>query len=1017
MAAIGASEINKEESTEKSVSKIVQDIRSKRLDLVTFVEDLGPELTSSEVERRCHGVCLLSGVLHHLVGFPFQEKEVVLFSEFLCDRLKDHYTIIPHALFGILSLTTSQALSEADSMKIIQTIFKEVHVQSLLKEARLTTFNLFAVFLNKHLNALKKIANDFVFGFIQAVDGEKDPRNLLLVFELTRIIISNFSIDLFAEDLFEVTSCYFPIDFTPPADDPYGIKKDDLVSSLRKCLASTNQFAPFCLPLLMEKLSSDITDAKIDSLLTLSACLEVYQSTYLLEYLESLWTAIKSVVFYPTNSELEEASLTAVTSIVKNLSTSIEENARDKYEEFLDTIHRDCGHLTGSDVKLMRSSGKILQAAALGAEPACRIIIESTFPLLLEQFKGDVEIAHKKNFISTITNLLKAAKVFHRQADGSPVLNYKEVLSATLFSFLSSDNSALSCVAVDCLMALVDLIGLMSEQEVELLVQHLTSIVLANRELFLSRTSLTALTQLSKDYPSIILTEVVLKLQKHLQKEDRTAMDTDSDEPQSTPLSHQSVLDTLNAVCTQDSVVREVIPRLVEHAKHLCHENPSADSQLRICRVFQCILSVVEGCIQEGVSSAGYFKLSLIPEVMKIVLKSALKGSTESAVELLSKEILDVIAAILRTVTSNLDIEAAHILLDDFVVLYLDGKSSSLEEAVDVPFRPFELSTPLQQTQLVSLLTATVCSARREVTIPRHADLLPRLQHLACHCDHERSVESGAQCLAGIINKFPDGDQLTTILNNLINRIWQISDKESSKKRATITWLWLTKAVVVRSHPLAPQFIEKVLSLLTDKDVGRLAADGFYVIMADYEEVMNVKMHVNYRMMYRQRLFMETAPKLIQGFHSADAEFKHHYLCALSHLLQWIPKQVLLSEVPNLMPLLIQSLSCEEQTLQQSTLQTMYSLVLDAPEIITRHVTSLVPMFLALSKFQLSMKIRMEALKCLGAMTTLPHHAVYPYKTKVCRALAESVDDKKRLVRKEAVKCRNEWYLLGSSTR
>ena len=55
------------------------------------------------------------------------------------------------------------------------------------------------------------------------------------------------------------------------------------------------------------------------------------------------------------------------------------------------------------------------------------------------------------------------------------------------------------------------------------------------------------------------------------------------------------------------------------------------------------------------------------------------------------------------------------------------------------------------------------------------------------------------------------------------------------------------------------------------------------------------------------------------------------------------------------MPLLIQSLSCEEQTLQQSTLQTMYSLVLDAPEIITRHVTSLVPMFLGLSKFQLSM--------------------------------------------------------------
>ena len=58
---------------------------------------------------------------------------------------------------------------------------------------------------------------------------------------------------------------------------------------------------------------------------------------------------------------------------------------------------------------------------------------------------------------------------------------------------------------------------------------------------------------------------------------------------------------------------------------------------------------------------------------------------------------------------------------------------------------------------------------------------------------------------------------------------------------------------------------------------------------------------------------------------------------------------------PQLMPLLVQSLSCDEQSLQLSTLQTMYSLVLDAPDIITRHVTSLVPMLLGLSKFQLSM--------------------------------------------------------------
>lgn len=47
-------------------------------------------------------------------------------------------------------------------------------------------------------------------------------------------------------------------------------------------------------------------------------------------------------------------------------------------------------------------------------------------------------------------------------------------------------------------------------------------------------------------------------------------MDIDNNELQTTPVSHQRVLDTLSAVCTQDSVVRDVIPRLMEHTQHLC---------------------------------------------------------------------------------------------------------------------------------------------------------------------------------------------------------------------------------------------------------------------------------------------------------------------------------------------------------------------------------------------------------------------------------------------------------------
>ena len=41
-----------------------------------------PQLTSSDVDKRCLGVRLLSDVLHRLVGIPFQEKEGCTLSSF-----------------------------------------------------------------------------------------------------------------------------------------------------------------------------------------------------------------------------------------------------------------------------------------------------------------------------------------------------------------------------------------------------------------------------------------------------------------------------------------------------------------------------------------------------------------------------------------------------------------------------------------------------------------------------------------------------------------------------------------------------------------------------------------------------------------------------------------------------------------------------------------------------------------------------------------------------------------------
>lgn len=42
---------------------------------------------------------------------------------------------------------------------------------------------------------LKSLGADFTFGFIQVMDGEKDPRNLMVAFQIVRdLIVKNYAL-------------------------------------------------------------------------------------------------------------------------------------------------------------------------------------------------------------------------------------------------------------------------------------------------------------------------------------------------------------------------------------------------------------------------------------------------------------------------------------------------------------------------------------------------------------------------------------------------------------------------------------------------------------------------------------------------------------------------------------------------------------------------------------------------------------------------------------------------------
>ncbi|CAN0527761.1 unnamed protein product, partial [Laminaria digitata] len=71
----------------------------------------------------------------------------------------------------------------------------------------------------------------FITGLVQALEGEKDPRCLIVGLAALRQAQLGFdaaALEETCEAVFDATACYFPVTFTPPPNDPHNISPDAL---------------------------------------------------------------------------------------------------------------------------------------------------------------------------------------------------------------------------------------------------------------------------------------------------------------------------------------------------------------------------------------------------------------------------------------------------------------------------------------------------------------------------------------------------------------------------------------------------------------------------------------------------------------------------------------------------------------------------------------------------------------------------------------------------------------------
>uniref|UniRef100_A0AAQ5XGW6 MMS19 nucleotide excision repair protein n=1 Tax=Amphiprion ocellaris TaxID=80972 RepID=A0AAQ5XGW6_AMPOC len=947
-----------QDSKAKDAAKGVKD---GQFTVLQLVEALGLSLTSSQAPTRARGVQLLSEVLKECYG-ELTEREVEVLIAFYENRLKDHYVITPPVLQGLRALVSlCTTLPPGSAVSMLRSLFQDVHVQGAYVYLRcLVKLISNGVLLLYFPTELKGLGADFVFGFVQSMDGERDPRNLLLAFQIAKSIIHRgYDLGKFTEELFEVTSCYFPIDFTPPPNDPHGITKEELIQELRGVLTGTPKFAEFLLPLIIEKLDSDVPSAKLDSLQTLTACVSQYEHKDLAEFLEGLWASLRREVFQTSSENVESAGLAALTALTSCLSRSVlNSDSEDSLSSFLDLILKDCKHhLCEPDLKLVWPSAKLLQATCCASNRASHIVTAAVMPSLIDQYNSRTQVR-------TTTDILMFTE-FHMSTFFFSILSFQRITKYTSRTFKPSFSQAF---------------GLLLDSDIELAIDHLTRLLLIEEDGRVSAAVVECAGALAELHPAFIICMNIPDKPCRLFCSEPMAQDlTEPSKQHSHHAMRQRCLSALAAVSKQSSVVQDSTPVLLEvlSSAHTGSVSFSVDEVVLACHSLQRIAEQVEDEEETG----RCFHDVIIPRLLSLALQAALQGE--------------------QLTNSN-----------DHILLFYPSKQQG---------------DSWSQSQMVCLLMGCVCSLPRSVEVPQIDQLLSALEEMSCTCSHQLSYTSAAKCFAGLVNKRPPGQlvllhscQKAIFVSNSRDESCSLivieldSTSSSVRIQAFTLMIWVAKALLLRYHPLFKTLTDKLFSLLDDTDLGPMAADSFSLLMSDFTDVLNRSCHADVRIMYRQRFFSENSAKLVQGFNAAtQGKKKSNYLKALSNIVNKLPKQVQVTELPALLSLLLEALTCPDQGVQLSTLSCLEPVLINPPPALIQQLEALVNRLLALLCSP-AMNVRIVSLRCIHALSSFPVHEVLPFRARVLRALAKPLDDKKRLVRSEAVQARGEWFLLGS---
>ncbi|CAN4086874.1 unnamed protein product [Withania somnifera] len=1107
-----------------SVDAIAFLLKNDLLSLEALVREMEMYLTTTDSIVRSRGILLLGELLMRLISKPLGDTTISSLIEFFTERLAD-WKALHGALVGCLALlrrkTDTGMINKSQAKVVAESYLKYLQVQSLGQQDRKLCFQIMECLLDRYGDALFSLGDDLVYGVCEATDGEKDPRCLMLIFHIVELLAQLFSEASgpsvnFAGDLFDVLECYFPIHFTHPKSDDVDVKREELSRALMLAFGSTPLFEPSVIPLLLDKLSSSLPSAKVESLKYLSYCTLNYGGDRMKKYTESLWSALKDAIFTNPQSSLSVDSnpidglgfheSEIMTQALELLQVLVRQHNASflslilgdgDISTFLNSFSQfdDFNSLSTEYKQRLHAVGHVLSVCVKASGSSCNKVFESYFPQLVDDLGLSDENSQETVLSSLDANFNFGALYLCVEilaACRQLVVSSDKVTSAPdlscdswcqiLDSFCTSLCNVFFCLirasrvestwnayvyaAVKGLEILATFPGSfisVSKLVYENILLTLTSIIVSDfNKKFLWKAALKALVEISlfvnkyhEEEKAASFNNIVRQKIVSLISSDDLSM------PQSLKL--EAILDI---GMTGKSFMHIIVGELEKViSASLSEIFVHGDQRLAglTAGLLECYSSKVLPWFH---CNGGADEVSLNLAVNIFII---MESSTSLSLGAKGKELLGATMSAMKQAVTGCSVESQEKVLQKATNV-MEASSFFLSKDLILGAGLVDKKTQLGQTfeglscrdeWIASLFVSVVIALRPQTQIPNIRLLLQLLAMTLL----EGHIPS-AQALGSLVNKLPlnisEDCSLEEVIDTLFkNVMWRninfgregndggavdMDNRSLSSLNchAVVGLAWIGKGLLMRGHEKLKGVTMTFLSLLVSNgDQGNLpsfsdqmkdpaehkvlclrksAADAFHILMSDSDACLNRNYHAIIRPLYKQRFFNVMMPMFLSAIVKCDSSTTRCFLYqAFAHLVSETPLAAVVGDARKVLPVLtdcflILSKDVSHKEIIYSLLIVLSGILTDknGQEAIVENAPVVIHRLSELTVYPNVMVIRETAIQCLGAMSELPHARIYPMRTQVLQAITKALDDPKRVVRLEAVKCRLAWASIAS---